>query len=285
MDEATISRLDEWAKNFQANFKPHQASRRSNVFYNTLSLRDCTGYTTWGFVIFGGAYGDDILWEKVITMLEMDARYWLQKDNLEEVLWPSLTFTVIDDRAALNGVTKDAVRAKFRQWAARRCVERDGKGADSPLNVRQCPRFRYCVYVDQDCLDSMREFWNWMTYSWQLRGQIILIDGTHGHHEDDYSDMTPGFATVSGSMAHPRFRIGPGGQPPIEGNTAVDVGWRYARISRFTCAYEDLHKKFGSHWETWNGFYQGMRPLEVGRDEGSHTEPLSQVDLSRTARF
>ena len=115
----------------------------------TINCRVLTGYPKWGFVIYRGTYADDSLWLKALALLKSNAYELLRSFDIdvklnhpdnstpgcEELLGPDLQWTVIEDRATLDGATKDAVRARFREWAAARSVEREPMVTGTPASV------------------------------------------------------------------------------------------------------------------------------------------------------
>ncbi|WYZ43574.1 hypothetical protein EsH8_VII_000010 [Colletotrichum jinshuiense] len=254
-------------------------------FHETINTRVTVDYPKWGFVVYRGTYSDDTLWEKCVALLKSNVNYWLRVHNQEDILGPDLVWTIIEDRETLDGAPKEEVRTRFREWAAGRSVERDGPGADGPWVGQRSPRFRFCVYVDQASLDSLAAQWIPHEKYWSLEGQVAIIDGIHGHHDED---ILSHFAT---STPTPRDEDGDDDEneddesedeeevyPPIEGNTSKDVGWRYKDASLLVAWYEALHIQ-GMEWETWHHFYEGERPYRPKTNAGARSEPLAMVDV------
>ncbi|TLD20779.1 hypothetical protein PspLS_08663 [Pyricularia sp. CBS 133598] len=150
-----------------------------------------SGYYHWGFVIYRCTYDDDALWSEFISLLKIQARAELESKWSLNALERHLRWTIIEDRATLDGATEEEVRQHFRLWCEESgATERDGHSAAFPLEElglprdREGARYRYCVYVDGDCLWSVRKFLAYDSivaryvpeYKWQIDGGVVLID-------------------------------------------------------------------------------------------------------------
>ncbi|EJT75611.1 hypothetical protein GGTG_05544 [Gaeumannomyces tritici R3-111a-1] len=131
------------------------------------------------------------------------------------------------------------------------------------------------------CLDSItvtRDEWHrGPGIHWQLQGQVVLIDGTHGHHDKDDRHLIPAELDEDGN---PRTDEE---YEPLEGNINWDVGWTYIDAGHLTVYYEDLHFQ-GTDWETWEMVYDRKRPSAEGpkRETG---EPLASFDLPSSGEY
>ncbi|KLU87062.1 hypothetical protein MAPG_06067 [Magnaporthiopsis poae ATCC 64411] len=234
----------------------------------TVNQRIRYGYHKWGFVIYRCTYDDDALWEAFVTMLKASAAAYLQARKQENILGPDLQWTIIEDRATLDGASKETVRQHFLDWVAAHSVERDGEGIDNP-SVPQLPRFRYCVYVDADCLNAIRAWWcSVRPAGYRLRGEVVVIqaapetpDGSLDSEEEDDEDDEDVYDAV-------------------EGCTADNVGWMYYAADGLLELYEELAWT-GSHTETWRLVYE--RPGPDGPREERGENPVS-ADLSQQVR-
>ncbi|VTT70341.1 unnamed protein product [Fusarium fujikuroi] len=65
-----------------------------------------------------------------------------------------------EDCETLSNASKEQVRDRFSQWASKRSIERDGTGAEDPL-AELLPGYRYCIYVDEKCLDTVDQYAAW----------------------------------------------------------------------------------------------------------------------------
>ncbi|KAL8380866.1 hypothetical protein RB595_005248 [Gaeumannomyces hyphopodioides] len=239
-------------------------------YRQTINNRNHTGYHKWGFVIFRCTYDKNALWDAFITVVKSCAAFWLRREGQEDILGPGLEWTVVEDREALDGASKDAVRERFRAWVAARSVERDGEGIHNPDVAEELPRFRYCVYVDRACLEAVRVSWSTVRSNYFLHGEVVVINAApkdpaippdsdeEDEDEDDDDDDDDVFEEV-------------------EGSTAKDVGWTYVGANMLVPIYEELHFR-GSEWETWEMVYKRPSPDGPAVQEGEH---LLDVDLTR----
>ncbi|TQN71152.1 hypothetical protein CSHISOI_04341, partial [Colletotrichum shisoi] len=102
-----------------------------------------TGYHRWGFVVYRCAYGDDDLWNRYMEQL---------KKNVHNELY--LDWIIIEDRDTLENASKTAVRKHFNGWVAEKITETNLL----PIEIQMITLFRYCVYIDQKCLDTLEAF-------------------------------------------------------------------------------------------------------------------------------
>ncbi|KAG5757128.1 hypothetical protein H9Q70_000269 [Fusarium xylarioides] len=118
-----------------------------------------TEFKRWGFVIYRSVYTEEsqAQWESYIEFFKATVEDKLKHLELWTLLEPHLEWIIMEDCEALNNATKGQVRDKFSQWASERSDERDGAGAEDPLAVL-LPRYRYCVYVNQKCLNTVNQY-------------------------------------------------------------------------------------------------------------------------------
>ncbi|EJT80336.1 hypothetical protein GGTG_00337 [Gaeumannomyces tritici R3-111a-1] len=217
---------------------PPGYTRNRGGLADTINTRYRLRYRKWNFVVFRGTYEDDALWAKFVALLKDNYAARLEREEAQDELGPDLEWTIIEDKA-LEGASRNAIRARFLEWIAARSDERDGPGAAAPWIPKECPRFKYCIYVDRACLDSLtvaRNYRRGPGIHWYLRGQVVVIDGTHGHHDEDPDDEDEDEDEDEG-------------YEPLEGNPAWDVGWTYVDAGFLTGTYESLHLKM-TDWET-----------------------------------
>lgn len=194
-----------------------------------------TGFHKWGFLIYRCAYGDDALWERYLAHLKEASIEDLDYCGRKELLKQYMQWTVIENPEALGGASKSDVRKQFTEWAFLRSEERDGAGAEHPLSYR-LPRFAYCLYVDQRCLDTLKEYEDFMTTKKPGRKPpvvAIVID-------TDFDEA----------------KARRGREPEIEGFKARFVGWMYVGHNALPSLYDSLHEKPLDHVEY-------MRPPRV----------------------
>ncbi|TDZ18889.1 hypothetical protein Cob_v008346 [Colletotrichum orbiculare MAFF 240422] len=117
-----------------------------------------TGIHTWGFVIYRCTYDDDELWDRYLAQLKSLCHDELVNDKRAELLEPHLDWVVVEDPATLDNASRFQVRKHFNQWVAEQNVPLHA--AKNYINCFpiQLPRFRYCLYVDKQCLETVIQF-------------------------------------------------------------------------------------------------------------------------------
>ncbi|KAM0433469.1 hypothetical protein ACHAPT_004349 [Fusarium lateritium] len=184
-------------------------------------------FKSWGFVVYRCVYANYSQWASYLEFLKEAVREDLEFFELETLLWKYLEWTIIEDPSDLDGASKQHVRERFSNWAAARSVERDGPGADDP-SLRKRPRFKYCVYVDQLCLDTVDQYKAWAE------------QGAPGPHKKVICAIIDRTAKPSGR--------GPKGYPSVEGYTRMDTGWMYTDVSVLSGVYDRLSfEKLSEH--------------------------------------
>ncbi|KAF9879531.1 hypothetical protein CkaCkLH20_03074 [Colletotrichum karsti] len=192
-----------------------------------------TGYHKWGFVIYRCAYGDDDLWNRYMAQLKENIHSELVRAERAEILEKYLQWDVIEDRDSLDNASKADVRRHFAGWVSEHIANQPCESVKTPLIAERIARFRYCLYVDQKCLDTLEQFQN---SEGDFVGQIaqysrppmviVLVD----------SQWTP---SRKGVPKKDR------GFPPIEGTDKRNVGWLYTRALDLTSFYDELSQNYG----------------------------------------
>ncbi|KAF6827283.1 hypothetical protein CPLU01_09160 [Colletotrichum plurivorum] len=117
-----------------------------------------SGIHKWGFVIYRCTYDDDELWDRYLAQLKSLCHDNLVEDRRAELLEPYLDWVVIEDRATLDNASRVEVRKHFNQWLSRQNITWFPTRANPITPPRGLPRFRYCLYVDKQCLDTVIQF-------------------------------------------------------------------------------------------------------------------------------
>lgn len=159
------------------------------------------GHRTWGFVIYRCTYESDEAWDQFLKRLRHQIQLALRAYNGLDMM-DSLSLTVVEDRSLLDDASTSVVREHFKQWAATAPQQEQGTGP----GLSQ--RYRYCVQVDADALES------------------VVEDGSETPEIDTVAD---GFVNLIWKdwspepFTPPRFPEPE--EEPIEGCTLQDVGW------------------------------------------------------------
>lgn len=184
-----------------------------------------TGYHKWGFTVYRCTYSDDKAWDRYMEFIKDQTITTLDFFGQQFLLEKYLDIQVIED-PQLDGASKTHVRSLFAERAERdRQVENGGPGMATSF-CRRIPRFNYCVYVDQACLETLlaREEWD---RERQLGGQ------ERGMPPDVICAVIEAGCGPEGK--------GKDGYEPVEGCTRHYPGWMYCNIEFLVGLYDRLH--------------------------------------------
>ncbi|KAF6815719.1 hypothetical protein CSOJ01_03399 [Colletotrichum sojae] len=117
-----------------------------------------TGIHKWGFVIYRCTYDGDELWDRYLAQLKSLCHDRLVEEGRAELLEPHLDWVVIEDRATLDNASRVEVRRHFNQWLSRQNIPLLPTRGYFSVFPKDLPRFRYCLYVDKQCLDTVIQF-------------------------------------------------------------------------------------------------------------------------------
>jgi len=95
-----------------------------------------------------------------VAMIKYGAEGALEMCGRAAHLGPYLRFKFLEAPSLDNSI-KDTIREHFGYLIQGRSVERDGTGADGLCVFDQLPRYHHCIYVDKECLDSVRKHGGW----------------------------------------------------------------------------------------------------------------------------
>ncbi|KFA48801.1 hypothetical protein S40293_01493 [Stachybotrys chartarum IBT 40293] len=185
-----------------------------------------TGFHKWGFAIYRCTYSDDEAWRRYVQYIRDKTIRSLDNVGKQFLLEKYLDIQVVEDRDQLDGASKSLVRSLFAEKAERdRQIEQGGPGTASHF-AKMIPRFNYCLYVDQPCLETLlkREQWD-----------REFEQGAHQRERWPYvicaiidTDCEPGGE-------------GRDGYESIEGCTRYFPGWMYCVVDFLTGLYNRLH--------------------------------------------
>ncbi|KAJ4422947.1 hypothetical protein N0V82_002341 [Gnomoniopsis sp. IMI 355080] len=209
-----------------------------------------TGFFQWGFTIYRCDYSDDALFDRFLALLRRHAEEYAQRNRQDRTAALYLTWTVNQDREALDGSTKKRIRTQFTEWRDGLSVERDGPGADHRM-TRLLPRFEYCVYIGKGSLDSLRAH-ELAVEKGTAEGRAppvlvalirapqksaVMEVSENDEEDDDKENLANEFE-------------------PLDGYVAEDVVWIYVKAAQWVTLYEELHEDRG-----WDYVYR--RPPQV----------------------
>lgn len=115
--------------------------------------------STWGFVIYRCSQGNQTAWVRLLQALrskvQEELRFYIRQDMLE-----FHHLHAIDDET-LYGATSHQVRDHFQSWVPKNLEDRLRPDAANPqddvdwLYATCTPRYEYCLFVDDLCLESV----------------------------------------------------------------------------------------------------------------------------------
>jgi len=192
---------------------------RNGPMADTIRAMKDSGLHRWGFAIYKAAeITDDDTWVRYLDALKQDVHEELEHNGRDVLLeqyssWPALSILGSTDAQQDD---RSAVRANFQQWCKERLQEHQHECSTSDNDVaaaaiesmEMMPRFRYCLYVDQKCLDTL---------------------------------------AAHASAKATRKRPGRGPPPPALVAMVIDAGehqqaWEYYNLRYVAGLYEELHK-------------------------------------------
>ncbi|CAK7219698.1 hypothetical protein SBRCBS47491_003935 [Sporothrix bragantina] len=145
-----------------------------------------------------------------------------------------LPYTIMDDRAAYAGASKDGIRTVFRAWVDARSPARDGAGVAvlsgprAAFRLKNTPQYRFCLYVDRDVM---------------LAGlRTRPTRAKTAPDESEREDMASGDYTYEEWLDI--VTDGDDGYPPVEGRESLDVGWCF------------LYEALQANTEEWDRYYK-----------------------------
>ncbi|KAJ0120530.1 hypothetical protein J7T55_015259 [Diaporthe amygdali] len=209
-------------------------------FATTMKSMIDTGLHEWGFVIYRCVYGDDEAWQRYMKYFEEDIIEGLEHHGGDVVLPQYARWTVIEDQETLDSASIDTVRDMFVEWRNKHQVELEERWINRiiPPLLRDAPnrlpRFTYCLYVDQKCLNTVTAFAEKFPKPSFLAPippplVAVLVD----------SDFNESLYVGGGYRAAPDER---GQFPAIDGRTCKYIGWAYVDVNGLGSWYDELHR-------------------------------------------
>jgi hypothetical protein len=219
--------------------------------------------TKWGFVVVRAVYGpsSDAGWAQILDILRTSVSFTLTEEGQEEAL-SRHEITTIEDEATLAGADSYAVRRAFRAWVADDLPQRLNDDAleryggftqardkllsnaghndeGNPVGA-MTSRWKYCIFVDEDCLRSLQPELDDEDQDPALK--ILTTDWPYEEEGPPTEEFT---------------RDWDGGETDDDGE---DVGWMYIDMSDYCAMYCSLMTGFG-----WMELYE--RPYKSYVDD------------------
>ncbi|KAG6039142.1 hypothetical protein E4U41_003158 [Claviceps citrina] len=185
--------------------------------------------SVWGFVIYRCVKGKPGAWEELLQALrdkiQKDLRFYIQEDML---LCHDLH--VVDDET-LYGATTDQVRERFKSWVPGSLKDRllphanDQEEEPDWIRAMTAPRYEYCLFVDDICLESLEH----------PGVDTPVVKLLHKNWESPYPPHKRNYTI------HPPYHDG------ATRYEEEDVGWMYMPLHDYIYKYELLSK---GDWDT-----------------------------------
>ncbi|KPM46252.1 hypothetical protein AK830_g248 [Neonectria ditissima] len=187
-----------------------------------------TGFQHWGFVIYRCAYASNLQWESYLEFFKARLKQDLEHLELDTLPWQYLEWTIIEDPASLDGATKQNVRDHFSNWVAEKAA--DGSQPDfCKIGICDMARFKYCIYVDQKCLDTVDQYETWV----QAGAKGVTKAVVCAILDKDYK---------------PTGR-GKRGFQSIEGCVRENTGWMYTEVGCTAGLYDKFSSSRMGEWD------------------------------------
>lgn len=216
-------------RNHMSQRTPDYETHLNNVDEIERGLRK-DNHRTWGPVIYRCTYESDADWSEFMTRLRYQTRRALKFYNGLDML-DSLDITVFEDRVGFNGASTSTVRERFKIWAA------TAPEAEQSTNAAQSQRYRYCIHVDAEALES-------------------VVHHARASPEPDAGG--PGFVNLVSRYWEPDTAdLMEKGAEPVEGSELQDVGWMKVDYQFLMVDFYVLLRD----WDDW--FREYRRPPKI----------------------
>lgn len=200
----------------------------------------------WGWVIFRCTYDDDEGWTRFKQIIIQQSHANIAESDTPD-LAGSLVWTFVEDRATLDGASKDQLRSRFKHWANEALKIEQPRVEDHRYGIYGIPRYTYFIHVDEGALKSVVYdapqlpepdldgvgYVNFVDANWKSLSELTSIVGDIGAEEDDVHE-------------------------PIDGCTEENVGWM--KIASHMVG-ADFYQGMMGNRDSWYAFYK--RPPEI----------------------
>ncbi|KAL4905038.1 hypothetical protein BDW74DRAFT_18503 [Aspergillus multicolor] len=224
------------------------------------------GAARWGFALFRTNYDKryNTHWTRMIELLDETVQDSLEfeepYDRLD--LLPLHDLSVTQDRGKLHGASSHLVREHFTRWTEgelariledttqpRRngcipTVDGNSNGADTvtksdPLEHIDLlgPRFNFCLFIDEICLESLDEMPSRPVVKLLMRNWNKPADPTeiHGPYKDPIDKICDNHEYEDG----------------LSNDPAEDVGWMYIQVWNYVEYFNRLVHEYPYSWDVW----------------------------------
>ncbi|RDW83599.1 uncharacterized protein DSM5745_03925 [Aspergillus mulundensis] len=200
------------------------------------------GAARWGFALFRCNYDDKYTsnWKRMVGLLDETVRRSLELEEPDRLdLLPTHQLSIIEDPVRLDGASSHVVRDAFTQWTEKelaRILEHPmpTKRTDGMQDIMG-PRFNFCIFVDDICLESLDETPGRPVVKMLIRDWEKPADPMD----------------VLGPYKDPIYRLcdDHGYEDGVSDDPGEDVGWMYIQV----CNYVEYFNRFvlTPNWDVW----------------------------------
>ncbi|KAG6086885.1 hypothetical protein E4U15_000401 [Claviceps sp. LM218 group G6] len=227
--------------------------------------------SVWGFVIYRCCNASDEDWERMLqkirSQLDNATEFQINQEyRIGQDLVPLHDLHPIDD-PSLYGASIDQARHHFRSWIPKNIKSRlrpeaaDLHDTTYRYLVEMTPRYKYCLYVDDECIESLNED----------DGDCLVVKMLEKTWEpytreeiEELERNGIGYLNLDGTTL-PRFPHG------LTNNTEENLGWMYMPVGYYVDKYFTFLK-----WD-WPDVY--VRPPFIDAPGEARTRDVLFKDL------
>ncbi|KAG6137227.1 hypothetical protein E4U12_000752 [Claviceps purpurea] len=192
--------------------------------------------SVWGFVIYRCCNASDEDWERMLQKIRSELNYDSTDYYLRDLV-PFHNLHPIDD-PSLYGASMDQVRSHFRSWIPENIKSRlrpeatDLDDMTYKYLVGMTPRYKYCLYVDDFCIESLDQD--------DANCPVVkILDKDwepYTPEELKYFEETEGLGVIGDGTTPAPFLDG------LTDDLKEDVGWMYTPVISYLDRYFMLVK-------------------------------------------
>lgn len=210
---------------------------------------DTEGLDKWGWVFYRCTYSNDDAWSRFKEKITQSFQEEIEDSGSPELtarLRERFDLTFFEDKDLFNGVTKDQLRAHFRQWAAETFRLENPRGIPSLPGDSPWQRYRYFIQIDDDALRS--NFECPQAYGYPRGCYVKFVDGYwKSLYQVNLKNSTPRNCRDINPEHEKPFE-------PIEGCVQENLGWM--KLSTLDMSTEFYVNIGGNDNESWRTFYK-----------------------------
>jgi hypothetical protein len=190
----------------------------------------------WGWLIYRCTYGNDEAWSRFKQIIDQRSREIIADYDTPEAA-DSLEWTFVEDRGALDGASRDQLRARFKTWATEAVRTEQPRAEDH--GTFGIPRYNFFIQVDESVLRS------------------VVYEAPQSPEMDMHAEGYVNFVDANWKPLSERLPAeggeGDESYEPIDGCREENVGWM--KIASFMVG-PDFYEVMSGFPDVWYSFYQ-----------------------------